>query len=86
MSSLGLEYRPRFAAPMPFSLLKVARSAFRGEEASMVSAPQPTSMRLNSSFEPREKNTDEGMASTRVWMPALVSICAMACAICSSFT
>ena len=70
---------------MPLAVLKVASRAFSGDEASMVSAPQPTSMKLNSRLEPREKYTAEGMV-TRVWMPTRVSICATACAICSSLT
>ena len=34
-----------------------------------MSEPQPTSMKLNSSLLPREKNTDEGIVSTFVAMP-----------------
>ena len=40
---------------MPFGASYVASSALSGDEASPVSAPQPTSIMLNSSLFAREK-------------------------------
>ncbi len=83
-STPASEKRPRLAVPRPCFWSKVASSARSGDEVSPVSAPQPASRKLNSSFEPREKKTFDGIVSTLVGMPLRDRYCATACAIAAS--
>ena len=84
-STPASEKRPRLARADALLLVEGRQQRAQRRDCSRpFPRPSRPAGSENSSFEPREKNTLDGIVSTLVGMPLRVRNCATACAIASS--